>query len=78
MDKNHRECPDCADEGLDRRRFLLTAGAAAATVAAAPLFAVPKAVGRADAQQPRRDGRESSLRNAHREAEKGYVFQLGL
>jgi hypothetical protein len=43
MDKNHRECPDCADEGLDRRRFLLSAGATAAAVAGVPLFAVPKA-----------------------------------
>jgi hypothetical protein len=43
MDKNHRECPDCADEGLDRRRFLLAAGATAAAAAGLPLFAVPRA-----------------------------------
>ena len=51
MDKNHRECPDCSD-GLDRRRFLLTAGATAAAVAGLPLFAVPKAAAAATPSSP--------------------------
>ncbi len=51
MDKHDRECPDCSD-GLDRRRFLLTAGATAAAVAGLPLFAVPKVVAAATPSSP--------------------------
>jgi hypothetical protein len=48
MDSKKRVCPDCeaeADGGLDRREFLRTVGATAATVTTAglPLFATPRA-----------------------------------
>ena len=79
MDKKRRECPDCSGEGFDRRQFLRTAGARAAAAAGGlPLFARAEGPGRPDAQQPRRNGRQGTLRHAHRRTEKDRLLRLGL